>query len=443
MRTSKQASPVVDFESERRRRLRAADAELLHDIIDAHGEIVQAGLDPHKVVDVVTRRAQELTRSDGAVVEILDGEDLVYWSASGSVAPHVGLHVKANASLSGLCVRTGRVLQCDDSENDARVDTETCRRVGVRSMLVAPLPYGDTIVGVLKVVSSSMHAYNADDVRTLELLNTLIGATLSHAVHHSTVEAALNSKLEADRLVTDEASASRERIDRVIEEQAFTIAFQPISELESGYIAGYEALARFRGPPKMSPDLWFDEARAAGLDLELELAVVRKALLALPRLPVDAFLAINVSPGAAASAEIESLCVQSAPERIVLEITEHSSVDDYLTLTERARGLRSLGVRLAIDDAGAGFASLRHVLRLEPDLIKLDKSITHAIDTQKRHQSLAAALLMFANGTSASIIAEGIETREELETLKRLGVPLGQGHYLGHPGELPSTRRPQ
>ena len=98
-----------------------------------------------------------------------------------------------------------------------------------------------------------------------------------------------------------------------------------------------------------------------------------------------------------------------------------------------------MGVHLAIDDAGAGFASLRHVLRLEPDLIKLDRSITRNIDTRVRHQSLAAALLTFAAGTSASIVAEGIETAEELATLKRLGVPYGQGYYLGRPGPLPGN----
>jgi EAL domain-containing protein (putative c-di-GMP-specific phosphodiesterase class I) len=106
-------------------------------------------------------------------------------------------------------------------------------------------------------------------------------------------------------------------------------------------------------------------------------------------------------------------------------------------LAERARLLRKLGVHLAIDDAGAGFASLRHVLKLEPDLIKLDRSITHEIDTRVRHQSLAAALLTFARGTSASIVAEGIETAEELAMLKELGVPYGQGYFLGRPGRLP------
>jgi EAL domain-containing protein (putative c-di-GMP-specific phosphodiesterase class I) len=102
-------------------------------------------------------------------------------------------------------------------------------------------------------------------------------------------------------------------------------------------------------------------------------------------------------------------------------------------LTDRIKQLKQLGVRIAIDDAGAGFASLRHVLRLEPELIKLDGSITHEIDSQSRQQNLTAALITFASGTSASIVAEGIETRSELDTLKQLGIAYGQGYYLGRP----------
>jgi EAL domain-containing protein (putative c-di-GMP-specific phosphodiesterase class I) len=335
-------------------------------------------------------------------------------------------------------VKTGCVLQCDDSETDPRVDLDACRRVGLRSMLVAPLPYGDVVIGVLKVVAPWVGAYHAEDVRTLELLNTLIGATLSHAAHHSSVKAAFNSKVAADRLLADKRESLRKRIRGVIEHEAFAIAFQPVRELETGAVVGFEALARFTDGISRSPDRWFDDAVKAGLGFPLEIAVARKALQSLPELPGDSYLAINVSPETAASEELAHLCVRHAANRIVLEITEHSCVDDYPALVERACALRGIGVRLAIDDAGAGFASLRHVLRLEPDLIKLDKSITRHIDTQARHESLAAALLTFASGTSASIVAEGIETAAELATLKRLGVPYGQGYFLGRPGALPA-----
>ena len=432
-------SSIAGFKAAQRGRSQAelSEAELLSRIVAAQDEIVRAGLDPHKVVDVVTHRAQELTRSSGAVVEILDGDKLIYWSASGSAVAQLGAHVRVDASISGLCVKTGRVLRCDDSENDPRVDLEACRRLGLRSALVAPLPYGDTIIGVLKVIAPAANAYNAEDVRTLELLSALIGATLSHAVHHASVEAALNSKVEADKLVSDEHEALRERVLDVIEREAFDMVFQPVIELDSGRTVGFEALARFTASPSMTPDRWFNDALQTGLGLKLELTVARRALQALPRVPDGAYLSINVSPEAAASAEIERLCKEHEPGRIILEITEHSFVEDYLILSERTRALRREGVRLAIDDAGAGFASLRHVLRLEPDLIKLDISITHGIDTQVRHQSLASAMLTFAQGTSASIVAEGIETEGELATLRRLGVAYGQGHYLGYPGALP------
>ena len=441
MKSYPKSSRVVQLETARRARLPGDETALLSRIVAVQGEIVQAGLDPHKVVDVVTRRAQELTHSTGAVVELLDGDELVYWSASGNVAPQLGTRVSAGRSLSGLCAKTGRVLLCNDSESDPRVDIEACRRLGLRSMLVAPLPYGDTIIGVLKVVAPWVDAYHDEDVRTLELLNTLIGATLSHAAHHASVEAAFNSKLEEDRLIADEREDLRKKIRGIIEREAFDIAFQPVQALESGRVVGFEALARFTDSRTRSPDRCFGEAKQAEMSFDLEVAVMRKALLSLARLPRNTYLAINVSPDTAASPEIARLCTRHAADRIVLEITEHSSVDDYLLLAERARTLRDMGVHIAIDDAGAGFASLRHVLRLEPDLIKLDKSITRSIDTLARHQSLAAALLTFASGTSASIVAEGIETAEELATLKRLGVPYGQGFYLGRPGLLPDETR--
>jgi EAL domain-containing protein (putative c-di-GMP-specific phosphodiesterase class I) len=437
MKSPPKPSRVVDLASVRRARNARDETELLSRIISVQGEIVQAGLDPQKVVDVVTRRAQELTHSSGAVVEILDGDELVYWSASGTVLAQLGLRVRASQSLSGLCVKSGKVLRCDDSESDPRVDIEACRRVGLRSMLVAPLPFGGRIVGVLKVIAPYVDAYHDEDVRVLELMNELIGAAMSHAAHHRSVQVALDTQAEETRLIEEERGELRRRIRDIIDREAFEIVFQPVRALDSGDVVGYEALARFTDAVDRPPDRWFDDAARAELGLELEVAVAKKALDALRRVPDGLYLAINASPQTAGSNEIARLCRAHDAGRIVLEITEHSSVDDYLALIERSRILRELGVRLAIDDAGAGFASLRHVLRLEPDLIKLDKSITRDIDRRARHKSLAAALLTFASGTSASIVAEGIETEEELETLKLLGVPFGQGYFLGRPGPLP------
>lgn len=433
------ASSIQNLDRQRRRRLAAVEGELLRKILSAHGEILKAGLDPFRVVEVVAARAQELTQSDGAVVEIVDGEHLVHWAVSGCLKGLSGLRVSTNGSLSGLSARTGSVLRCEDSETDPRVDLDLCRRMGVRSMLVAPLPYDGAVIGVLKVVSSQVSAFAADDVRTLELLNELIGASLAHAVHHASLEADLNSRIAADRLVREEDAAGRERILAIIRDESFDFVFQPIVDLRSGHPHAFEALVRFSGPPYRPPGYWLGGAAKAGLALELELALVRKALRSLARVPAQIALAINVSPPTAMSDELEALCLAADPARIVLEITEHSRVDEYGPLHERIRELRRVGIRFAIDDAGAGFSSLRHVLRLEPDLIKLDDSITRNLDSLPGNQNLFSAMLTFARGTSAALIAEGVETEAELDTLKRIGIPLAQGHCLGRPGPLPTA----
>ena len=301
-------------------------------------------------------------------------------------------------------------------------------------MLVAPLPYNGVIVGVLKVVSPWVNAYSANDVHTLELLNTLIGAAIAHAAQHARTEAETNAAAASNAFAIE---AQREHIARIIAAKDFRIAFQPIVALRDARVVGYEALARF--PGGRSPNEWFDDASHVGLGPELELTVARECLASLGRIPDDAYMAVNVSPEAMQRDELEALCLRHDPHRIVLEITEHTYIEDYDALMESTKRLKRLGVRFAIDDAGAGFASLRHVLRIRPDLIKLDGSITRNIDRESAHQSLASALLIFAQGTAAAIVAEGIETEAEASTLRQLGVAFGQGYFLGVPGALPAT----
>ena len=117
----------------------------------------------------------------------------------------------------------------------------------------------------------------------------------------------------------------------------------------------------------------------------------------------------------------------------MIEITEHAPVADYDALAQAIRPLRAHGVRLAVDDAGAGFASLRHILRLSPDVIKLDRALTAEIDSDAPREALAAALILFASRIGSTVVAEGIEREEELRTLRNLGVLYGQGYYLARP----------
>ncbi len=231
---------------------------------------------------------------------------------------------------------------------------------------------------------------------------------------------------------------ARQKLIRVtISERALQVLFQPILNLQSGGVVGVEALARFERPPVRPPDEWFLEAASVGLGIDLEITALTLALEHLHRLPVGLYMALNVSAEALMSARLREILADVPAERVVLELTEHNPIDDYPEIVASIQDLRSSGVRLAVDDAGAGIASLRHVLDLQPEIIKLDIGLIRGIDTDPARQALAAALLMFARETyQSSIVAEGIETLGELEVLRRLGCPLGQGFLLGRPERL-------
>lgn len=406
---------------------------LLTRIVSAQSEIAAAGPDPQDVVDAITYRAQELTRSAGAVLEIRDGENMRYWSASGIAGNQVGLMLPVKGSLSGRCLEEGRVMRCDDSETDPRVNREACRNVGLRSMLVAPLYFRRQAVGVLKVVSTTPDAYSDTDQRTLDQLSTLVAASLYKAIEHAQMRAALEQRKGQGDRDRQQSREGRERLEAVLEGAQLTAALQPIVRLADGAIVGYEALARFPVEYDLSTGRWFEEAARHGMSIQLELAAARVALDQLERLPADAYLAINVSPETVCSEALKSMIQAHDMRRLVLEITEHTPVEDYERLNACLSALQALGLRIAVDDTGAGFSSLRHVLRLAPDIIKLDFTLVREVDQRPRMQALIAALLTFARGTQAELVAEGVETAEQLDTLKNLGVPYAQGYHLGHP----------
>jgi EAL domain-containing protein (putative c-di-GMP-specific phosphodiesterase class I) len=208
-------------------------------------------------------------------------------------------------------------------------------------------------------------------------------------------------------------------------------ALQPIVDLTTGSVVGVESLARFSDA--RSPEAWFAEADSVGLGLDLELAFVRAGLARLAELPPHAYITLNVSPAAAASPELAEALTEAPRGRVVLEITEHSAVVDYPSLEHALDGFRYGGVRIAVDDAGAGFASLRHVLLLHPDVVKLDASLTCGIDADPHRRALVAAMVSFARAAECTLVAEGIETPEELAAVRALGVDCGQGFHLGRP----------
>ena len=229
----------------------------------------------------------------------------------------------------------------------------------------------------------------------------------------------------------DEGLPGRTEVEVLIEAGLVKVAIQPVVELATGRVVGHEALSRFGG--RVPTDRWFKAASKYELGGLLERVTLQEALSLLPNLPATEFLAVNISPAALADREVMKLLDDADLSRVVVEITEHEAVGDYRTTRATLGRLRRRGARIAVDDTGAGFASLRHVLMLQPDLIKLDTSLTRGIETDKRQQALVRAVNVFAHQVGAIVLAEGIETQGQLDALRAIGVPLGQGWHLGVP----------
>lgn len=227
-----------------------------------------------------------------------------------------------------------------------------------------------------------------------------------------------------------------ERLCNVLDEQHFHIVYQPIIHVGMNKLVGHEALTRFTAEPFRSPDKWFNEAATVGLQEDLEFAVIRKALADFHHFPDDTYLSFNVSPGTILKGSVPALFAGYPLQRVVLEVTEHESIDNYSAIADELAPLRQQGLRLAVDDAGSGYASFRHILKLKPDVIKLDASLVGAIDKDQSIRALAAALIRFAEETGSKVVAEGVEREEELAVLRQLKVNKAQGYLLGRPCPL-------
>ena len=314
-----------------------------------------------------------------------------------------------------------------DARRDERVrDLPVTAAAGIGAYVGVPITLPDGgLYGMLCCLSPRAEpALGERDVRLLRILAGM-----------------LSEELEREERDTAVRRGQLKRIRGVLEGEGLSVVLQPIVELAGGRVVAAEALSRFAAEPRRPPDAWFAEAAAAGLGVELELAAIRLALGRLDALPVAVRLSLNVSPAALLSPELVEALAAVPGARLALELTEHAPVEDYAALGAALAGHRSRGVQLMIDDAGAGFASLRHVLGLHPDVVKLDLSLTRDIDGDPVRRALAASLVAFAREIGATIVAEGIETRAELETLQALGVTHGQGYFLARPSLDPVPER--
>ena len=242
--------------------------------------------------------------------------------------------------------------------------------------------------------------------------------------------------IESERNEREVHESLTTRIRDALESGRIGIVLQPIFDLHTFDIVGYEALSRINDE---SPESWFAEAAEVGLDLDLERATKQIALSHLEQLPSGTYLSLNLSPHAFGSPLLLDL-FSGLGDRVVLELTEHEDVSDYQGLREGVRSLRERGTKLAVDDVGSGFASLRHIVRLEPDILKLDVSLIRDIDATPRLRALASSLVRFAEEVDAAVVAEGIESEAEALALREVGVDYGQGFYLGMPQKLEDLR---
>lgn len=307
--------------------------------------------------------------------------------------------------------------------------------------IIALTAYEDRVT-VTEMLSAGAVGYLVKGGDFKEILSAIHGSVHGESVFSADVTSTLVKELSPRlRREADDASDLRTHyrgIRKILDGDALRMVYQPIVDLASRKVVAMEALARFDVTPVRSPDIWFADAEQVGLLVELEIAAIRAAIKRIEMLPEDARLSVNVSPGTLMSMSASVVFGDVDYSRMIIEITEHAAVDDYEGLAAALRTTREAGALLAVDDFGSGFASLRHILRLDPDLIKLDVSLTQSIDTEIKKEALAAALATFGSKIGMTLIAEGIETENELNALTAMGISWGQGFYLGVPSPLGS-----
>ncbi len=414
-------------------------------------EAIRGVTDPVAVLQrIVDEATALLPAAEGAALLLLDGDEFTWVCAGGLMEMPPGTRMPTEGSISGQAIRKGTVLRADDARCDHRANVELATAKRIAAMVSVPLYYERQPIGCLVVSSPYPGVFRDDDVQLLTKLADFVSTAIATVMrmHRITAELLeLGDEPQATRQMAGPGSLAqfianvlrpgagqdisrRQQIERVMQ-KGLSTCFQPIVELSTRNLVGAEALTRFGLGGR--PDLWFADAHRLGVGVALEEAACRLALSHLDRLPADCYLAVNLSPRALASEDLRRLFDGLEAERIVIELTEQLSVEDYPSLRQAIGSLRRRGVRLAIDDTGSGFAGLSHIVRLSPDIIKLDLELTRGIDRDPVRHSLATALTAFAADTGAVVLAEGIETQGELACLLELGIPYGQGFLLGRP----------
>ncbi|HEV3186731.1 MAG TPA: PAS domain S-box protein [Acidimicrobiales bacterium] len=348
-----------------------------------------------------------LVQADGTLLTIGTGGEQLGGAASGSTLEFPRpeyLIERSNAGAWWLDLNPNRIVV--DDEFTARMIEGGFTTVGN-----VPIRWEGELVGILALASKDPEgpSWMASRLPVFEELGSYAGALFG-------AEAEVFSKVES----------LRSEILSVIKDQRFKCVFQPFVNLETGSVVGYEALTRFDGGER--PDLRFLQAHSVGLGSELEALCAQTALEIARELPSDIWLSLNFSPAAIIDGHAAKV-VSGVTRHLVIEVTEHAQINNYAAIRKAFKEIGNC--QLAVDDAGAGYTSLSHILELQPDFVKLDISMVRGVDTDPARQAMVAGMCHFASQSHTTLIAEGIETKAEAEMLRQLGVPLGEAGMLG------------
>lgn len=297
----------------------------------------------------------------------------------------------------------------------------------------------DALKRALRAGANDFATKPIDQDEVLLRVHNLLSIRLCHEElknHNATLSSELRDRSRFDDVHAADRGHKLHTMHKIIERGGPHIVFQPIVELATERTLGVEALSRFGTEPNRTPDQWFTDAAGVGLGAELELSAIGAALRQLDDMDPTWIMMLNVSPTTLFTSGFHELIRGVDLHRIAFEITEHQPIADYDALTRVTGELHARGALISVDDAGAGYASFRHILKLNPDIIKLDITLTRDVDTDPVKRALAASLERFATDIHAVITAEGIETQSEFAALRDLGIDFGQGFHIARPGPL-------
>jgi EAL domain-containing protein (putative c-di-GMP-specific phosphodiesterase class I) len=364
----------------------------------------------------------------------------------------MGFVIPKDRSMQGVAAREKHPVLIDDAQVDPRLPPNVRafnKQWGTRSWAVIPLVHNDTAIGSLMLAAAGTGAFTQTDIDPMVAVSDFVSALIGSQSELATLltdvitdgqdrgQGAFTARFVASVMMPEaaEAEGHQLRLDALLEQpDVLGAAFQPIAHLASRRTIAYEGLARFPASMGSSPAQWFSTARRLGRGLDLEGAALRTVLAAARSIPSDCPVAVNLSPNAVLEPAIQDVLV-AQDRRLIVEITEHEPFPD--DLGAGLKGLRERGIEVAVDDVGAGYASFTQLLRLRPDIIKIDGELIDGIDTDPAKRAIATALTSLAAELDATIVAEAVETAGQLQTLVRLGIEYGQGFHLGSPRPEP------